>query len=99
MIHEDQIFVVNVVVTNLTQKMVAMSVINRLTSVVAGLSTIANIRKYKRFHKGHHFMPMVVMRCMRHLSVIWIVSSRSVLVFSTITDQEVIYPCSFVFRF
>jgi hypothetical protein len=99
MIHEDQIFVVNVVVTNLTQKMVAMSVINRLTSVVVGLTTIANIRKYKRFNEGHHFMPMVIMRCMRHLGVIWIVSSRSVFIFFTITDQEVIYPCFFVFKF
>jgi len=79
--------------------MVAMSVINQSTSVVVGLSTIVNTRKYKRFHEGHHFMPMVVMRCMKHLGVIWIVSSRNVLIFSTIADREVIYSCSFVFRF
>jgi hypothetical protein len=34
-----------------------------------------------------------------HLGVIWIVSSRSVLVFSTINDQKVIYPCLFTFNF
>jgi len=69
MICEDQIFVVNVVVINLTREIVTMNVISRSTCVIVGFSTIANIRKYKRFHEGHHFMPMVVMRCMTHLGV------------------------------
>jgi hypothetical protein len=34
-----------------------------------------------------------------HLNVIWIISSRSVPIFSTINDQEVIYPCFFAFNF
>jgi len=38
-------------------------------------------------------------RCMVHLGVIWIILSRSVSIFSTIDDQEVIYPCFFAFNF
>ncbi len=38
-------------------------------------------------------------RCMAHLGMIWIVSSRGVFVFSTIGDREVIYPCLFTFNF
>jgi hypothetical protein len=34
-----------------------------------------------------------------HPNVIWIVSSRNVLVFSTIDDYEVISPCLFVVNF
>jgi hypothetical protein len=34
-----------------------------------------------------------------HLGVIWIVSLGSVLVFCTIDDWEVIYPCIFIFNF
>jgi hypothetical protein len=37
-------------------------------------------------------------RCTTHLGVIWIVSSRSVHVFSTIDDQEVSYPYHFAFN-
>jgi hypothetical protein len=36
---------------------------------------------------------------MAHVGVIWIVSLRSVLIFSTIDDREVIYPCLFAFNF
>ncbi len=61
------------------------------------LNAIVKIRKYKGLHEGHHFilMPMEVM----HLGVMWIVSSRSVLVFSTINDREIIYRCLFAFSF
>ncbi len=38
-------------------------------------------------------------RCMAHLSVILIISSRNVPIFSMIDDQKVIYPCLFVFNF
>jgi hypothetical protein len=39
-------------------------------------------------------------RCMAHLGMmIWIVSLGSVLAFSIIDDQEVIYPCLFAFNF
>jgi hypothetical protein len=34
-----------------------------------------------------------------HLNVIWIISLRSVFVFSTIDDWKVIYPCLFAFKF
>jgi hypothetical protein len=36
---------------------------------------------------------------MAHLGVIWIISSRNVLVFSTIDNQNVIYPYLFAFSF
>jgi hypothetical protein len=36
---------------------------------------------------------------MAHLGVIWIVSSRSVLIFFMIDDRKVIYPCLFRFNF
>ncbi len=80
------------VVIDLTQKMVVSSIISRSSYVVVELRTIVKIRKYKRFHEGHHFIPMVAMKCTTHLCVTWIVSSRNVLVFSTINDQGVIYP-------
>ncbi len=38
-------------------------------------------------------------RCIMHLGVTWIISSRSVFVFSTIGDREVIYPYLFAFNF
>ncbi len=38
----------------------ASSVINRPTNVVSKLSAIAKIYKYKGFHEGHHFIPMVM---------------------------------------
>ncbi len=38
----------------------ATNVISQLTSVVVELNTIAKIRKYKRFHEGHHFIPMAM---------------------------------------
>jgi hypothetical protein len=60
MIHEDQVFVVDVVVTNATWETMAMSVISQPTNVVTELNTIAEIRKYKRLHEGHHFIPMAM---------------------------------------
>ncbi len=38
-------------------------------------------------------------KCTTHSGVIWIVSSKNVLVFFTIDDQKVIYPCFFAFKF
>jgi hypothetical protein len=38
-------------------------------------------------------------RCTAHSGAIWIISLGCVLVFSTIDDQEVIYPCFFAFNF
>jgi hypothetical protein len=59
------------------------------------ISVIVKIHKYRGFHEGHHFIPMV----MAHPGMIWIVSSRNVLVFFMIGDWEVIYPCFFAFNF
>jgi hypothetical protein len=36
---------------------------------------------------------------MAHLGVIWIISLGNLPIFSTIDDQEVIYPCLFAFNF
>jgi hypothetical protein len=38
----------------------ALSVINQPTSVVANLSAIVKIHKYKRLHEGHHFILMAM---------------------------------------
>jgi hypothetical protein len=37
-----------------------MNVINQPLGAVVKLSAIAKIRKYKRFHEGHHFIPMAM---------------------------------------
>jgi len=44
----------------------------------------------------HHF---ILMTMEVHLGLIWIVSSGSVPIFSTIDDQKVIYFCFFAFNF
>ncbi len=41
-------------------KMVVTNVISQPTDVVVELNTIVKIRKYKRFHEGHHFIPMAM---------------------------------------
>ncbi len=38
-------------------------------------------------------------RCTTHSGKIWIVLSKSVLIFSTIDDEVIIYPCIFLFNF
>jgi len=60
MIHENQVFVVNVVIINLTQKTMIANVISRPTCVIMKLNTIMKIHKYGGFHKGHHFIPMAM---------------------------------------
>jgi hypothetical protein len=57
---EDQVLVANVVITNLTREMMAMSVISRPTSVIVEHNAITKICKYRRFHEGHHFIPMAM---------------------------------------
>jgi hypothetical protein len=56
MIREDQVFVVNVMVTDLTHETMATSVISRPTSAAAKLSAIIKICKYRRLHERHHFI-------------------------------------------
>jgi len=60
MICEDHVFVVGVVITNPTWETMATSVINQLACVVAKFNTTAKIRKYRRLHKGHHFILMAM---------------------------------------
>jgi hypothetical protein len=60
MIREDQVFVVDVVVINLTRKTMVTNVVNQPIGVVVELNTIIKIHKYGRFHEGHHFIPMAM---------------------------------------
>jgi hypothetical protein len=60
MIHEDQVFVGNVVVMDLIWEMVVTSSISRLSNVVAKLNTIVKTCKYRKIHEGHHFIPMAM---------------------------------------
>jgi hypothetical protein len=54
MIRKDQIFIVDVVVIDLTWETMASSVISRPTHAIVELSAIVKIHKYR----GHHFIPM-----------------------------------------
>jgi hypothetical protein len=60
MIHEDQIFVIDVVVMDLTHEMVVMSVISRPAGVATKFNAIIKIYKYREIHEGHHFIPMAI---------------------------------------
>jgi hypothetical protein len=68
MIRKNYVFVANVVVIDTTWETMAMSVINRLACVATKLNTIVKIRKYRGFHKGHHFilMAMEVHSALKH---------------------------------
>ncbi len=59
-VREDQVFVANVVVIDLTWETKVMSVISQLVGVVAELGTIIKIRKYRGLHEGHHFILMAM---------------------------------------
>jgi hypothetical protein len=58
MTRKDQILVVDVVVIDLMQETMASNVISQPAGLTTGLSTITKIRKYLRFHEGHHFILM-----------------------------------------
>jgi hypothetical protein len=60
MTQEDQVFVANVVVNDLTQVMITSSVISWPTCVVVELSAITKNHKYKGLHEGHHFTSMAM---------------------------------------
>jgi len=49
-----------VVVIDLTQKMMASSVISRPTGATMELNAIAKIYKYIRLHEGYHFILMAM---------------------------------------
>ncbi len=48
------------VVTDPTQEMVALSVINQPTCATIEFSSIAKVRKYRRLHEGQHFISMAM---------------------------------------
>jgi presenilin-like A22 family membrane protease len=60
MTQEDQVFVVDVVVIDMTWEMVASSVISWLVGVAVELSAIVKIHKYRRLYEGHHFISMAM---------------------------------------
>ncbi len=57
---EHQIFVLDVMVTDPTWEMAALSVINQLTCAVVKFSVITKIHKYIGLCKGHDFIPMAM---------------------------------------
>jgi hypothetical protein len=60
MTRENQVFIVDVVVTNPTWKMMATSVINWPKGAVTKFNAITNIHKYNGLHEGHHFILMAM---------------------------------------
>ncbi len=62
------------------------------------LSTIVKICKYKRFHEGHHSIPMAMEvhnTTKRNMDCF----IKECVCLSIIDDREVIYPCLFTFKF
>jgi hypothetical protein len=57
---KDQVFIVDVVVIDLMQETMALSVINWPTSAVAKFNAIVKIHKYKTFYEWHHFILMAM---------------------------------------
>jgi hypothetical protein len=60
MIHEDQVFVADVVVIDPIKKIMVTNVISWLASVGIELNTVVKINKYREFHEGHHFISMAM---------------------------------------
>jgi len=60
MTHKDQVFVTDVVVTNMTWETMVSNVICQLACVVAKLSAIAKIHMYRGLDEGHHFILMAL---------------------------------------
>ncbi len=60
MIHEDQVFVVDVVVMDLMQKTVALSVISQPWYATMEFNAIAKIHKYRGLHEWDHFILMAL---------------------------------------
>jgi hypothetical protein len=62
------------------------------------LTTLWRFANIKGFIKGTILFQWPWM-CRMHPSMKWIISSTNVLVFSTIGDRKVIYPCLFIITF
>jgi hypothetical protein len=76
----------------------ASNVINQPIGATAKLIIVVKIRKYKGFHKVHHFilMALEVHNASQHHMDHFIKECGRL---SMIDDQEVIYPCIFAFNF
>jgi hypothetical protein len=66
MTRKNHVFVIDVVIIDLTWETMALNVINRPTCAIVKLNTIAKIHKYKMLHEGHHFMAMEVHDALGH---------------------------------
>jgi hypothetical protein len=60
MTQKDQVFVVDLVVSDPTREMMVLNVINRLIGTTMEFSAIVKICKYIRLHEGHHFILMAM---------------------------------------
>jgi hypothetical protein len=60
MTQTDQVFVVYVLVIDLTQEMMVSNVINQPTGAIMELNVIVKICKYKGLYERHHFIPMAM---------------------------------------
>jgi len=61
-------------------------------------NTIVKIHKYKGLHEGHQFL-LMAMEVFNTPGHDMDRSSKNVFIFSTIDNQEVIYPYFFTFNF
>jgi len=60
MTQEDQVFVVDVVITNPMRETMVSNVICQPTNATTKLNTIVKIHKYRGFHERCHFIMMVM---------------------------------------
>jgi hypothetical protein len=60
MTQKDQVFIADVVVTNLKWETMALNVISQLEGAMVKLNAIAKIRKYRGLHEGHYFILMAM---------------------------------------
>jgi hypothetical protein len=93
MIWKDQVFIIDVVVMDMTQKTVAnLNVISWLVGATMKLS--ASIEGFMRGTTLFRWP----WRCTSHLGMIWIVSPGNAFMFFTINNWEVIYFITFDFE-
>jgi len=57
---KDQVFIIDVVIIDLTWEIVALNVINQTIGAIVEFNAIAKIYKYKRFYEAHHFISMAM---------------------------------------
>jgi hypothetical protein len=60
MTHEDQVFIVDVVVVDPTHDTLAITIISRPTNVGTKLNIIVKISEHRRFHEKRHFIPIAM---------------------------------------